>query len=95
MSLFPEVQKKAQAELDSVIGSGRLPSMDDRSQLPYCNAVASEALRWHCVTPTAVPHRVMEDNIFNGYFIPKGSLIMPNIWFVHPPLNGPLTRPSA
>ncbi|TEB32646.1 cytochrome P450 [Coprinellus micaceus] len=91
MSLFPEVQKKAQAELDSVIGNGRLPSMDDRSQLPYCNAVASEALRWHCVTPTAVPHRVMEDNIFNGYFIPKGSLIMPNIWFM---LHDPRVYPN-
>lgn len=81
MSLFPEVQKKAQAEIDAVIGSGRLPTMEDRDQLPYCNAIASEALRWHSVAPTGVPHRVLEDDIFNGYFIPKGSLVMANVWY--------------
>jgi hypothetical protein len=51
MVLFPEVQSKAQAELDAVVGSGRLPSFDDRDSLPYINAVRKELLRWHSVTP--------------------------------------------
>ncbi|KAF9267070.1 cytochrome P450 [Marasmius fiardii PR-910] len=80
MILFPEVQEKARAELDAVIGTDRLPTFEDRPNLPYLNAVASEALRWHSVTPTAVPHRATADNVFQGYFIPKGSLIMANIW---------------
>jgi len=51
MLLFPEVQKKAQDEIDSVVGSGRLPTFADRPYLPYVNAVVSEALRWHSVAP--------------------------------------------
>ncbi|KAG5220605.1 cytochrome P450 [Salix suchowensis] len=48
----PEVQKKAQAELDAVVGPNRLPTFQDRPNLPYMNAVALEALRWHSVAPT-------------------------------------------
>ena len=51
MVLFPEVQARAQAELDAVVGSKRLPSFDDRDSLPYINAVWKEVLRWHSVTP--------------------------------------------
>lgn len=51
MVLFPEVQAKAQAELDAVVGSERLPCFDDRDRLPYVNAVWKEVLRWHSVTP--------------------------------------------
>ena len=51
MVLFPQVQVKAQAELDGVVGNERLPSFDDRDSLPYINAVWKEVLRWHTVTP--------------------------------------------
>lgn len=47
-----DVQKKAQAELDAVIGSDRLPTLADRANLPYINAVVLEVLRWNSVTPT-------------------------------------------
>ncbi|KAK7438570.1 hypothetical protein VKT23_017905 [Stygiomarasmius scandens] len=80
MALYPDIQRRAQAELDSVVGSDRLPSFHDREQLPYLNALTLEALRWFAVVPIAPPHRVSEDNIFNGYFIPKGSLVLANIW---------------
>ncbi|KAF8635472.1 hypothetical protein AX15_000445 [Amanita polypyramis BW_CC] len=80
MIIYPDVQTKAQAELDAVIGNNRLPTVDDRERLPYVSAVAMEALRWHTVAPTGVPHRVMEDDIHDGYLIPKGSLILTNIW---------------
>ena len=51
MALYPEVQKKAQAEIDAVIGSNRLPDSEDRPSLPYLNAVIKEAMRWHLVAP--------------------------------------------
>ncbi|KAF5368055.1 hypothetical protein D9758_004476 [Tetrapyrgos nigripes] len=80
MALYPEVQAHAQAEVDAVIGSDRLPNFNDRDQLPYLNALTLEVLRWHSVVPISPPHRVTEDNVFNGYFIPKGSLVLANIW---------------
>ncbi|KAG1837952.1 cytochrome P450 [Suillus tomentosus] len=88
MTLFPDVQKKAQAEIDAVVGPDRFPTFADRDSLPYTNALVKEILRWHVVTPTGLPHRVTEDDIHDGYYIPKGSLVIPNIWFM---LNDPRT----
>lgn len=51
MTLYPEVQKKAQAEIDAVVGRDRLPTFADRNQLPYVNALCSELLRWLPVVP--------------------------------------------
>ncbi|KAG6846942.1 hypothetical protein H0H93_010982 [Arthromyces matolae] len=86
MVLFPEVQKKAQAEIDAVIGSERLPTLADRPHLPYVNAVVTEVLRWNSVAPTGVPHTAMEDGIINGYLIPKNSIILANLWnMLHDP----------
>ena len=51
MQLYPEVQRRAQAELDSIIGSERLPSLDDRDRLPYVSALCDEVLRWMPVAP--------------------------------------------
>lgn len=49
MVLFPDVQRKAQMELDRVIGNERLPSFADRPHLPYIEALVSEVLRWNNV----------------------------------------------
>ena len=51
ITLNPEVQRKAQAEIDSVIGSDRLPNMGDQDSLPYVNAIIQEVIRWQPVTP--------------------------------------------
>ena len=51
MALYPEVQKKAQAEIDAVVGPDRLPEFEDRPSLPYINAVIKESMRWKLVTP--------------------------------------------
>ncbi|KAG1874758.1 cytochrome P450 [Suillus subalutaceus] len=82
MTLFPDVQKKAQAEIDAVVGPDRLPSLADRASLPYIEALAKEVLRWNVVTPIGLPHRVTEDDVHDGYYIPKGSIIIPNLWFM-------------
>ena len=51
MTLHPEVQRRAQAELDSVTGGPRLPTYEDRQKLPYIEAIVKEVLRWHPVVP--------------------------------------------
>ncbi|SJL16500.1 uncharacterized protein ARMOST_20026 [Armillaria ostoyae] len=82
MAMFPEIQTRAQAEIDSVTGGERLPSLDDRDEgrLPYTLAVLHEVFRWHSAIPSGFPHRTMEDDTYNGYFIPKGSIVIYNIW---------------
>ncbi|KAI8996338.1 cytochrome P450 [Trametes punicea] len=75
-----EVQEKAQAELHSVIGSDRLPEFHDRTSLPFMNALIKEVLRWHVISPIGVPHRSVADDVYNGYLIPAGSIVIPNIW---------------
>ena len=53
MALYPGVQKKAQAEINAVVGLHRLPDFEDsdRPSLPYINAIVKELMRWHSVTP--------------------------------------------
>ncbi|KAF8507777.1 cytochrome P450 [Gautieria morchelliformis] len=80
MVLSPEVQKKAQAELDAVVGPSRLPEFGDRDNLPYINALCKEILRWHPLLPLGLAHATTQDDIYNGYFIPKGTIILGNSW---------------
>ena len=82
MSLYPEVQRKAQDELDRIVGPGRLPDFDDLKSLVYIHAIIKESLRWHTVTPVGIPHRTVEDDFFRGYFVPAGSAIIANAWSV-------------
>ncbi|KAI9433752.1 cytochrome P450 [Lactarius indigo] len=80
--LYPEVQKRAQAELDTVISRDRLPTYDDKSRLPYIEAMSRELLRWYMVTPLGVAHAVTDDDFYEGYFIPKGAVIIANAWAI-------------
>ncbi|KAL4069080.1 cytochrome P450 [Scleroderma citrinum] len=80
MTLFPEVQKKAQAEIDAIVGLDRLPALSDRQSLPYMEALLRELHRWHPVCILGIPHRTSEDDVHNGYYIPKGSLVIANLW---------------
>ncbi|KAF2260004.1 O-methylsterigmatocystin oxidoreductase [Lojkania enalia] len=86
MTVFPEVQKKAQEELDRVIGSSRLPVSADRERLPYIEAIMKETHRWHPVLPMGLPHSSTEEDACRGYRIPKGAILLPNNWyFTHDP----------
>lgn len=80
MTIHPEIQKKAQEELDRVIGPDRLPTWEDRSQLPYIDAILKETLRWNAATPLGVPHAVIQDDVYEGMFIPGGATVIPNVW---------------
>ncbi|EKM59475.1 uncharacterized protein PHACADRAFT_205692 [Phanerochaete carnosa HHB-10118-sp] len=82
MTLYPEVQKRAQQEIDAVTGTDRLPTLDDREQLPYMRALVSEVLRWNPIAPLGVPHVSTEDDIYRGYYLPKGSIFIANIWHI-------------
>jgi len=77
---YPETQARAVAELDAVVGPSRLPTFADYPHLPYIRAMAKELLRWRPVAPLAAAHRVMEDDWYEGMFIPKGSTCIPNVW---------------
>ncbi|KAF7977291.1 hypothetical protein HWV62_4257 [Athelia sp. TMB] len=82
MVLHPEVQKAAQAELDTVLGSDRLPTLADQDSLPYMAVVIRESWRWEIVLPLALPHMLTVDDEYKGYFIPKGAIVFPNSYSV-------------
>ena len=94
MALYPEVQKKAQAETDAVVGSP-LPDFEDRPSLPYINAIVMESMRWHIVLPLcvliiiistiltdheAVPYMTTNYDEYDGYYIPKGTVVFGSAW---------------
>ncbi|KAF8175026.1 cytochrome P450 [Mycena galopus ATCC 62051] len=72
MVLHPECQTKAQKQIDSVVGGARLPEFGDREDLPFVDGILQETLR-------CVPHRVMEDDVYQGMLIPRGSLVFSNV----------------
>ncbi|KAL2869887.1 cytochrome P450 monooxygenase fmaG [Aspergillus lucknowensis] len=85
MILFPDVQRKAQEEIDRVVGN-RLPSFNDRDKLPYINAIVQEALRWWPIAPMGFPHTTTEGFEYHGLYIPKGAYLLPAVWwFLHDP----------
>jgi hypothetical protein len=73
MTLYPEVQRRAQAEIDHHLGNSRLPDFSDEGALPYVQAMLKEVLRWHPVAPLAIPHKVVESDTYEGYYIPAGE----------------------
>ncbi|PCH44328.1 cytochrome P450 [Wolfiporia cocos MD-104 SS10] len=80
MMCYPEIQDRARQEIDRVVGCDRLPQLSDREHLPYINAICLEVLRWNPVTPIGIPHRLSKDIVLEDYFLPKGSIIVANIW---------------
>ncbi|CAE6482374.1 unnamed protein product [Rhizoctonia solani] len=80
--LYPEAAKKAQAEIDSVVGRERTPSLQGRSSLPYTDALVQEVMRMHPLIPLGLAHLATEDIEFQGCQIPKGSIIGANMWAI-------------
>ncbi|KAF9560814.1 cytochrome P450 [Agrocybe pediades] len=82
MAHHPEIQKKAQAEVDRVVGDSRLPDFEDRPAMPYVEAMILEIMRWGVVTPLALPHRMVHDDVYEGYTIPAGATVTANVWAI-------------
>ncbi|KAJ7151718.1 cytochrome P450 [Mycena filopes] len=82
MALNPAVQKHAQAEIDNIVGVNRMPTISDMVDLPYVRAIIKETLRWHPAVPLSIPRRTVQDDIYEGYFIPKNTIVFPNIWAI-------------
>uniref|UniRef100_A0A8C6QHW2 Cytochrome P450 2J3 n=1 Tax=Nannospalax galili TaxID=1026970 RepID=A0A8C6QHW2_NANGA len=81
LALYPEVQEKAQDEIDRVIGQGRQPSLGDRESMPYTNAVIHEVQRMGNIIPLNVPREVIADTTLAGFHLPKESeLALENSW---------------
>nr|AXE71678.1 CYP2B [Arborimus longicaudus] len=70
---YPHVAEKVQKEIDQVIGSHRPPSLDDRTKMPYTEAVIREIQRFSDIAPIAAPHKVTKDTLFRGYLLPKNT----------------------
>lgn len=77
MALFPEVQQKAQQELDRIVDPDRLPEYNDLEHLPYIRAIAMETMRWIPVLCSGLPHSSLADDMYRGYHIPKGTMVIP------------------
>ncbi|KAF9463660.1 cytochrome P450 [Collybia nuda] len=82
MIRYPSVQARAYRELQDAIGTTRHPTFDDQPHLPYIQAMVSETLRWHPIAPLAVPHRVINDDFYDGYHIPAGATVIGNAWAI-------------
>jgi cytochrome P450 len=84
MLLFPDAQHKAHDELDRVIGSDRLPTMEDQDSLPYIHSCIKESMRWMPTTILgAVPHATTQDDWYEGFLIPKDAGVMNNVWSIN------------
>jgi len=82
MVCYPEVQDKAQKELDRALPRGHLPDFNDEASLPYLSALVKEVLRWQPATPIAVPHYLITDDVYNGYHLPGNSVVIGNAWAI-------------
>ena len=91
MIAHPEMQKRAQDELDAVVGRSRTPSFGDAPNLPYIQALVKESLRWRPPLPLGVPHTTTQDDWYEGMFIPKGTMCFVNLYHCHhdPAAYGP------
>ncbi|KAJ6024488.1 hypothetical protein N7540_005285, partial [Penicillium herquei] len=79
----PTAFAKAQKELDSICGTERSPNVSDLDNLSYLTACMNETLRWRPVAPGGVPHMLIQDDYYEGYYLPKGTIVFANAWSIH------------
>ncbi|KAM7183943.1 putative cytochrome P450 [Naviculisporaceae sp. PSN 640] len=88
LTLYPEVQLRAQAEIDAVCSDQASPTWDDYDKLPYIAQIVKEAMRWRPVTPLSFPHALSQDDVITTpdgrqFFLPKGTTVFLNVWGLH------------
>ena len=82
MAIHPEIQQRAQNEIDQLLGGERLPVLSDQDDLPYISAIIKEVYRWHTPLPVSIPKALMEDDVYKGYLLPKGATVLENVWAI-------------
>ena len=82
MAVHPDIQKKAQQEIDRLLGGERLPMLSDQDDLPYISALIKETYRWHSPLPISIPKSLKADDVYKGYHLPKGATVVENVWAV-------------
>ncbi|XP_031756601.1 cytochrome P450 2J6 isoform X1 [Xenopus tropicalis] len=83
MLKFPEIQEKCHEEIDRVFGNKNCLEYEDRERMPYTQAVLQEVQRHASVVPLGVSHSPIRDVHLNGFFIPKGTVIITDLSSVH------------
>ena len=83
MLTHPHVAKTIQEEIDDCVGSTRMPNYADKERMHYTMATVYEVLRYTSPIALNIPHRASRNQNFEGYFIPKDSLLISNHWFIH------------
>ncbi|KAJ6456446.1 cytochrome P450 [Mycena sanguinolenta] len=79
MMLYPDTQLRAQAEIDKVLGSERLPTHADHCSLPYVEAIIMEILRWNPPIPLT-SRKLTSDVAYGNFLLPRGCNVVANIW---------------
>jgi cytochrome P450 len=81
--MFPETLAKAQKEIDEIVGPDRSPDFDDLLEMPYVEAFVKEVFRWRSVAIIGgQPHAPLQDDYYNGWYIPKGTWVQGNLRYV-------------
>ncbi|XP_005805651.1 vitamin D 25-hydroxylase [Xiphophorus maculatus] len=83
MALYPNIQERVHREIDSVLTNGRPPSLEDKHRMPYVEAVLHEILRFCNIVPLGIFRATSQDAKVNGYTIPKGTMVITNLYSVH------------
>ncbi|XP_056464489.1 vitamin D 25-hydroxylase [Gadus chalcogrammus] len=83
MALYPNIQERVHQEIDSVLVNGRAPSLEDKQRMPYVEAVLHEVLRFCNIVPLGIFRATSQDANVNGYTIPKGTMVITNLYSVH------------
>ncbi|KAL4262828.1 cytochrome P450 family protein [Pleurotus pulmonarius] len=82
MVQHPDKQSRAQDEIDTVVGAHRLPTINDKDSLPYVGALIKETMRWYPALPLSIARKTAQDDIYDGYYIPAGTTVLPNVWSI-------------
>ncbi|CAH2325463.1 vitamin D 25-hydroxylase [Pelobates cultripes] len=83
MALYPNIQGQVQKEIDFVVGPNRIPTFEEKNQMPYTEAVLHEILRFCNIAPLGIFHATSRDTVVRGYSIPEGTTVITNLYSVH------------
>lgn len=83
MALYPNIQERVHREIDSVLTNGRMPTLEDKHKMPFVEAVLHEVLRFCNIVPLGIFRATSQDANVNGYRIPKGTMVITNLYSVH------------